>query len=82
MHTCGDIIILISEILYHYHDMENYITIIDISIILHIANAYVRTCAYIRTSTYIYECDLLVTTCIYYCYLIFITDSWWIISGQ
>jgi len=34
MHTCGDI--LISEILYHYHDMENYIMIVDISIILHI----------------------------------------------
>ena len=34
MHTCGDI--SISEILYHYHDMENYITMIDISIILHI----------------------------------------------
>jgi len=36
MHTCGDI--SISKILYHYHDMENYITIIDISIILHITS--------------------------------------------
>ena len=36
MHTCDDI--SISEILYHYHDMENYITIIDISIILHITS--------------------------------------------
>ena len=34
MHTCGNI--SISEILYHYHNMENYITIIDILIILHI----------------------------------------------
>ena len=35
MHTCGNNI-SISEILYHYHDMENYI---DISIlILHIIN--------------------------------------------
>jgi len=34
MHTCDDI--SISEILYHYHDMENYIVIIDILIILHI----------------------------------------------
>jgi len=34
MHECGDI--PISEILYHYHDMENYIMIIDILIILHI----------------------------------------------
>jgi len=27
MYTCGNI--SISEILYHYHDMENYIMIID-----------------------------------------------------
>ena len=32
------IIILMLEILHHYHDMENYITIIDILIILHIPN--------------------------------------------
>jgi len=37
MHTCGDI--LISKILYHYHENENYITIIDMSIIL-IAHHY------------------------------------------
>jgi len=37
MHTYGDI--LISEILYHYHDIENYITIIDMSIILHITTS-------------------------------------------
>jgi len=43
MHTCDDI--SISEILYHYHDMENYITIINILIILHItkANPYLYT---------------------------------------
>jgi len=38
MHTCDDI--SITEILYHYHDMEYYITIIDISIILHITKKY------------------------------------------
>ena len=30
MHTYGDILQLISEILYHYHDMENYIDIFNI----------------------------------------------------
>jgi len=44
VHTCGNI--LIWKILYHNHDMENYITIIDISIILHITNEYSESLAY------------------------------------
>jgi len=42
MQTCGDI--LISEILYYYHNMENYIMIINISIILHITTVNLRHC--------------------------------------
>ena len=38
MHMCGDTLIL--EILHHYHNMENYITIINILIILHISVIY------------------------------------------
>ena len=34
IHACDDITIL--EILYHYHDIDNYIMIIDIMIISHI----------------------------------------------
>jgi len=36
MQICYDI--SISEILYHYHNVENYMTIINISIIFHITN--------------------------------------------
>ena len=38
MHICGDI--SISEILYHYHNMENYIMTVNILIILHITNGH------------------------------------------
>jgi len=44
MHTCGDI--SISEMLYHYHNMEINITMIDVSIILHITNIL---CIYVAT---------------------------------
>jgi len=43
MHTCGNI--SISEILFHYHDMENFFTIIDISIILHITTIEQPPCS-------------------------------------
>ena len=49
MHTCGNI--SISEILYHYHDMDNYIAIIDISIILHITSREHYSLNYYSTHT-------------------------------
>ena len=42
-HASGDI--MISEILYHYHDVDNYIATINIMIISHITTEFKRaTC--------------------------------------
>ena len=45
IHVCGDI--AIQEILYHYHDVDNYITIIDKTITLHITSSMTMTCDYV-----------------------------------